>query len=80
MKIGNKKYEMDNRIRTLDTIHGEYGWWTEIAIANSFSHAREILMNESKHNNWKRIVIINNIVYGLNRPFVYQKVIEYDNS
>jgi len=75
---GSKKYAMDPREKELKTLGGDEGWWTTIATTRNFYLAQKVLNNEIKHNHWERVVIIGNTVYGLNRPFVYAKVIEYE--
>jgi len=77
MKLGDKKYEIDPRPKTLITIGGNKGWWTEIATTKLFVHAARIQRAEIDNNWWQRVVIVRNTIYGLNRPFVYPKIVKY---
>ena len=88
MRLGDKKYAMDPREKELKTLGGDEGWWTTITTTRNFYLAQKVLNNEIKHNSWERVVIIGNTVnlntskvtfnvYGLNKPFVYPRIIEY---
>ena len=72
---------MERREKELTTKGGERGWWTEIAKAPVFHMAAKIMAIETRGNSWARIICSSKeapfVVYGLNKPFVYQKVLDH---
>jgi hypothetical protein len=78
---GTKKFPMEKRATELVTKGGERGWWTEIAKTQKFHLAAKIMAIETRDNSWARVVFSGKkapfIVHGLNKPFVYQKVLDH---
>tara|TARA_R110002051_G_scaffold204759_1_gene270848 strand:- start:115 stop:387 length:273 start_codon:yes stop_codon:yes gene_type:complete len=74
----------DKRFKELNTFNGNYGFWTLIHKTRTFHSAAVIVKNENNKNSWAQLIIENDKppynVWGLNKPFTNQKVIEYDNS
>ena len=55
MKIGGKKYAMDNRPKELLTLKGVKGWWTWVSVHKSGLEAHEAIKGYAE---FKKYVII----------------------